>query len=896
MPPELGQLGSLKKMLLDYNQLSGGIPAAIGDLSQLQILYLGVNALSGTIPPALGRLAQLEGLVLSSNNVAGTLPSELGDLNQLEVLRLDHNQFSGSIPSSLGQLSCLQTLYLSYNQLNGSIPSALGGLTQLLCLNVESNQLTGSIPSELGNLAAVEKLNLRSNLLSGEIPGSLGQLLQLEQFFLSLNQLTGPIPFELGNLASVQLFDLSGNQLQGSLPESFSRLQAVSSMTLFNNNLSGAIPGVLGQMSSLNSLSLSNNQLTGVLPAALSDIEFLRSLRVSNNRLSGTVPSAFVALEQFYTLEIANNQITGLPNFSAGALTTLMAENNRLGFEDLEPNMAIQTVTYAPQDSVAMDGPSQAGPGDAVTFSVAVGGSANHYAWTRDGVLLAATATPSYTLLSPVSGVYGCAVSNALVPGLVLHSRVKRLTVAAPRAIAISPEQHHFAAVALGEGGEQLFTVFNLGTEGLTLTSISIAGPDSLAFQLEAPNLPLTIAGNSHERLTVRYAPTEAGTHSAVLRICSNGVHRPDLSTPISGACHAADTKAPQLAQAFPAPGTYAVPPNAGFQWKVVDDCALDSASVDVWVDGAPVIQGGAHVSGGRAALQWSMRQGSIQYLPAFPLTPLSTVRVRVQAQDRAGPVHALDSIYVFQVGAGAVTATSADTVSAAGGTVTDDASAVTLEIPANALTDTTTIVISRIENPPALPDTVSGLGLDLHFWPDGLQFNEAVTLSIPYTQALLDSAGVSDPMDLAVYYFSSTTGNWTRLAVVAVSNELLQVEIHELCYLSLGCSPAAQTAVGDGNALAPEQFQLAQNFPNPFNPETHIAFTTAEPGEVSLIVFDVRGKAVRTLKEGQLNAGHHNAVWQGRDDAGNTVSSGVYFYVLRCGSQVLRKKCVFMK
>lgn len=103
-------------------------------------------------------------------------------------------------------------------------------------------------------------------------------------------------------------------------------------------------------------------------------------------------------------------------------------------------------------------------------------------------------------------------------------------------------------------------------------------------------------------------------------------------------------------------------------------------------------------------------------------------------------------------------------------------------------------------------------------------------------------------------------------------------------------------TAVGDGDANRPLRFGLNQNYPNPFNPQTAIAFSLPERLNVKLEVFDMLGRSVATLAEGPMTAGSHTLIWNGRDRAGRTVSSGVYLYRLTAGSYAETKKMLFLK
>jgi hypothetical protein len=97
-----------------------------------------------------------------------------------------------------------------------------------------------------------------------------------------------------------------------------------------------------------------------------------------------------------------------------------------------------------------------------------------------------------------------------------------------------------------------------------------------------------------------------------------------------------------------------------------------------------------------------------------------------------------------------------------------------------------------------------------------------------------------------------------------------------------------------------PNVFTLNQSYPNPFNPTTTIVFDIAgSPGEkqrVQLYVYDIRGKLVRRLIDSPLHPGSHRVVWDGRDNNGQMVSSGVYLYTLRGDKKVYTRKMVLMK
>jgi hypothetical protein len=92
---------------------------------------------------------------------------------------------------------------------------------------------------------------------------------------------------------------------------------------------------------------------------------------------------------------------------------------------------------------------------------------------------------------------------------------------------------------------------------------------------------------------------------------------------------------------------------------------------------------------------------------------------------------------------------------------------------------------------------------------------------------------------------------------------------------------------------------ELRQNYPNPFNPTTSITYFVPEAGpkqQVSLVVYDVTGSRVRTLVSGEHDAGRFNVEWDGRDNRGNQVSSGVYFYRLHTTGFSASKKMLLLK
>jgi flagellar hook assembly protein FlgD len=85
-------------------------------------------------------------------------------------------------------------------------------------------------------------------------------------------------------------------------------------------------------------------------------------------------------------------------------------------------------------------------------------------------------------------------------------------------------------------------------------------------------------------------------------------------------------------------------------------------------------------------------------------------------------------------------------------------------------------------------------------------------------------------------------------------------------------------------------------NYPNPFNPETKIVFNLPEEGNVKLIIYNIKGQRVKTLLDCYMSPGRSEMIWNGKDDNGKLVSSGVYFYQLVTEKKIITKKMMLIK
>jgi flagellar hook assembly protein FlgD len=108
--------------------------------------------------------------------------------------------------------------------------------------------------------------------------------------------------------------------------------------------------------------------------------------------------------------------------------------------------------------------------------------------------------------------------------------------------------------------------------------------------------------------------------------------------------------------------------------------------------------------------------------------------------------------------------------------------------------------------------------------------------------------------------------------------------------------SPQDSENVSSGTSPAVPKIIIAQSYPNPFNPETEISFTLPENSYVSLTIYNIQGQKVKRLVNEYQPAGTRRVVWNGRDEKGEGVASGIYFYRIEAGPNTVTNRMVLLK
>ncbi|MBI4549241.1 MAG: T9SS type A sorting domain-containing protein [Ignavibacteriae bacterium] len=170
-------------------------------------------------------------------------------------------------------------------------------------------------------------------------------------------------------------------------------------------------------------------------------------------------------------------------------------------------------------------------------------------------------------------------------------------------------------------------------------------------------------------------------------------------------------------------------------------------------------------------------------------------------------------------------------------------------------------------------------------------EFSSPILVSLKYSYDMIEP---NTEQFLSLY--QQTPSGWKPVqSWIDRSSKTVSAHITSLGRIALGYSERSRSQ------FVPEAYALFQNFPNPFNPRTKIQFTVPEQSQVRLKVFDITGSEVRTLMDQEQGPGRYEVSWDGNDEFGNSVASGVYFYrlIITIGNQVIftsMNKMMFIK
>ena len=158
---------------------------------------------------------------------------------------------------------------------------------------------------------------------------------------------------------------------------------------------------------------------------------------------------------------------------------------------------------------------------------------------------------------------------------------------------------------------------------------------------------------------------------------------------------------------------------------------------------------------------------------------------------------------------------------------------------------------------------------------------------------------------DIPLVFPKTTSFDWTQFYVDVTVQETalaLSIRLHPLgrfqgTVFMDGLTVEKVGGITDvANEFLPNDYSLFQNYPNPFNPSTLISYALPKASLVTVKIYDMLGREIRTLINGQQNAGVNSIQWNGENNYGSKVSSGTYIYMLKAGDFTLAKKMILLK
>lgn len=242
---KIGQLPNIQFINLTACNLFTTIPLNFWGNPTLEVIIAFNNHLlleADSIPPSIGEMASLKVIILTNNNLKCKIPKELANCNQLTTLNLSMNECYGIIPRELGTMNSLDNLDLSFNNFSGDLNSSFDRGDGYSAFNISNNQFSGSIPDAITSSSTMQFLDVSNNLLNGPLPKSLFvNKFSLRAINVSNNYMTCIIPSEIGNITTLQNIDLSHNRFTGGLPIQISNLTNLQTFQINDNLLSGCL-------------------------------------------------------------------------------------------------------------------------------------------------------------------------------------------------------------------------------------------------------------------------------------------------------------------------------------------------------------------------------------------------------------------------------------------------------------------------------------------------------------------------------------------------------------------------------------------------------------------------------------------------------------------------------
>jgi hypothetical protein len=180
------------------------------------------------------------------------------------------------------------------------------------------------------------------------------------------------------------------------------------------------------------------------------------------------------------------------------------------------------------------------------------------------------------------------------------------------------------------------------------------------------------------------------------------------------------------------------------------------------------------------------------------------------------------------------------------------------------------------------MPDSVYECEIDL--WSTAINFNKGHRIRVTISSS---NAPRFDP--------NPNTGRPLRAdSVTVVATNTVHLDANYPSHIVLPVtSGTTSVSLADQRELTPRDFILSQNYPNPTSGVTQIAYSLPRMSAIRITLFNMLGQEIRTLVDGLVTSGAHTVSWDGRDENGQPVAKGIYFYRLEAGGFAMTKKLI---
>jgi hypothetical protein len=219
------------------------------------------------------------------------------------------------------------------------------------------------------------------------------------------------------------------------------------------------------------------------------------------------------------------------------------------------------------------------------------------------------------------------------------------------------------------------------------------------------------------------------------------------------------------------------------------------------------------------------------------------------------------------------------------GGSVSSFDGVAALYVPADALREESYLTVYPMDKKADDEQSIRRYA----FGPAGLSLQKPVRVAFGYETLLAEGM---DAHHLVIYH-ETVDGLLEITTKMDPNRRAVWAEVSHLGKFRIRYD---ESRTSETEVMVPTAFALHQNYPNPFNPTTSIKFDVPVKSKVALVVYNVLGQEVRTLFTGELTPGVHRIVWDGTNNVGRRVSSGVYIYRLKAGSFLKAKKMLLVK